>query len=83
MNQKVRQKGTSPVEWDFYKLLNNANFGINCRNDINNCKLEPIFDEIGEISYIKKLVPYLIMKIIMIFILHNWWEKTLFKNITG
>ena len=39
MNQKARNKATSPVE------------GIDCRN---NCKLEPIYDEIGEISYIKK-----------------------------
>ena len=54
MNQKARQKGTSPVERDFYKLLNNANFGIGCRNNIDNCKLELICDEIGEISYIKK-----------------------------
>ena len=54
MNQKARQKATSPVERDFYKLLNNANLGTDCRNNIENCKLEPIYDEIGEISYIKK-----------------------------
>ena len=32
MNQKARQKATSPVERDFYKLLNISNFGIDCRN---------------------------------------------------
>ena len=26
MNQKARQKSTSPAERDFYKLLNNSNF---------------------------------------------------------
>ena len=31
MNQKLRQKATSPVERDFFKLLNNSNFGIDCR----------------------------------------------------
>ena len=54
MNQKTRQKVPSAVERDFYKLLNNANFGFDCRNNINNCKPEPIYDEIGEISYIKR-----------------------------
>ena len=33
MNQKSRQKATSSVEKDFYKLLNNSNFGIDCRNN--------------------------------------------------
>ena len=54
MNQDSRQKPTSSVERDFYKLLKNANFGIDCRNNINNCYFEPIYDEIGDISYIKK-----------------------------
>lgn len=54
MNQKVTQKATSHVERGFYKLFNNANFAIDCRNNIDNCKLEPIYDEIDEISYIKK-----------------------------
>ena len=38
----------------FFKLLNNSNFGIDCRNNIDNCILEPIYDNLGEISYIKK-----------------------------
>ena len=54
MNQKSRQKATFSVERDFYKLLNNANFGIACRNNIDNCYFEPIFDEIGETACIKK-----------------------------
>ena len=36
MNQKARQNGTSPIECDFYKLLNYSNFGISCRNNIDN-----------------------------------------------
>ena len=54
MNQKFRQKATSPVERNFYKLLNNVNFGIYCRNNINNCHFEPIYGEINEITYIKQ-----------------------------
>ena len=44
---------TSSVEKDFYKLLHNPNFGIDCSNNIDNCVFEPIYNEIGEISYIK------------------------------
>ena len=54
MDQKSRQKATSSVDKDFFKLLNNSNFGIDCRNNIDNCILEPIYDDLGEISYIKK-----------------------------
>ena len=53
MNQKSRQTATGSVEKDFYKLLNNSNFGIDCRNNIDNCYLEPIYDDFYEISYIK------------------------------
>ena len=53
MNQKARQTTSSSVEKDFYKLLNNSNFGIDCRNNIDNCYLEPIYDDSLEISYIK------------------------------
>ena len=34
--------------------MNNANFRFDCRNNANNTKVEPIIDEIGEITYIKK-----------------------------
>ena len=53
MNQKARQTATSSVEKDFYKLLNNSNFGIDRRNNIDNCYLEPVYDDFPEISYIK------------------------------
>ena len=53
MNQKARQTATSSVEKDFLKLLNNSNFGIDFRNKIDNCYLEPIYDDFSEISYKK------------------------------
>ena len=53
MNKKSRQTATSSVEKDFYKLLNNSNFGIDCRNNIDHCTLEPIYDDFSEIAYIK------------------------------
>ena len=49
---------TSSVKKDFYKLLNNPNFGIDCSNNIDNCVFEPIYSEIGEISYIKYMTVY-------------------------
>ena len=54
LNQRSRQTAKNATEKDFYKLLNNANFGYDCRNNLDNCKFEPIYDEIGEISYIRK-----------------------------
>ena len=54
MNKKSRQKAASPTEQDFYKLSNNANFDTDCRNNIDNCTLEPIYDEISKITYIKR-----------------------------
>ena len=54
MNQKYRQNAKNAIEKDFYKLMNNANFGFNCRNNVNNVKFVPIIDEINEISHIKK-----------------------------
>ena len=52
MNQKSRQKSKNIVEKDFYKLMNNSNFGYNCRNNIANCKFVPIFDEHKEITFV-------------------------------
>ena len=57
MNQNSRQKSTSSVET--YKLLNNSNLGIHCRNNIDNCVLQPLFDHFEEISYIKKFTSIL------------------------
>ena len=54
MNQNARKIAKTKVEKDFYKLLNNSNFGNDCRNNIGNCKLELLFDGLDEISYIKK-----------------------------
>ena len=54
MNQNARKTAKTKVEKDFYKLLNNSNFGNDCRNNFGNCKLELLFNGLDEISYIKK-----------------------------
>lgn len=54
MNQRSRQKATTDVKNYFYKLLSNLNFGIDCKSNINSRTLEPLYDELGEITFIKK-----------------------------
>ena len=54
MNQKARQEASDKVESDFCKLLNNANFGYDCRNNLDNCFFQPITDEIRELNFIKR-----------------------------
>ena len=54
MNQNARKIVITKVQKDFYKLLNNNNFGNDCRKNIGNCKLQLLYDGLDEISYIKK-----------------------------
>ena len=70
MNQKSRQLSKNDVEKDvendvendveddvekdFFKLMNNSNFSYDCRNNLDNCKFNPIFDELGEITYVNR-----------------------------
>ena len=52
MNQKSIQESKNNLEKDFYKLINNSNFGYDCRNNLDNCKFASIFDEFKDITYI-------------------------------
>ena len=49
MNKVSTQNARTSVEKDFYKLMNNSNFGYDCRNNIDNCTFGPLRDEIEEI----------------------------------
>ena len=50
MNQTSRQNAKNNIEKDFFKLMSNANFGFDCRNNANNTKFEPIIDEMNEMN---------------------------------
>ena len=54
MNQDARKAAETKVEKDSYKLLNNSNFGYDCRKNIDNCNLELLYDGVEEVKYIKK-----------------------------
>ena len=54
MNLDPRKAAETKVEKDFYKLLNNSNFGYDCRNNIGNCNIELLHDGVEEIKFIKK-----------------------------
>ena len=45
MNQKSRQNAKNDIEKYFYKLMNNAKFGFDCRNSASNMKFESLIDE--------------------------------------
>ena len=51
MNQVSRQNSQTDVEKDFYKLMNNTNFGYDCHNNVHSCYFHPVYDEIEELSY--------------------------------
>ena len=53
-NQRSKQTAKNRVEKFLYKLLNNSNFGYDCRNNLDNCTFVPIFDELNEVTYLKK-----------------------------
>ena len=50
MSQRSRQTAKNSVEKNFYKLLNNFNFGYDCQNNLDNCTFVPIFDELNEVT---------------------------------
>ena len=54
MNQKSRQTSKTNAEKDFYKLMNNSNFGADCRNNADNIDFSPIFDEYNDIFELQK-----------------------------
>ena len=64
MNQRSRQNAKNSIEKDFYKLMNNSNCGYDCRNNLDNCQFVPIFDELQEITYLKRNYNYFDSKVL-------------------
>ena len=59
MNQRSRQNGKNSLEKDFYKLINNSDFGYDCRNNLDNCQFVRIFNELQQITCLKRCCKYL------------------------
>ena len=60
-NQRARQEASArcdDVQANFWKLLNNANFGFECRDDSQNKSLHLIYDENAEVEFISKYSKY-------------------------
>ena len=58
MNQRSRQNEKNSNNKDFYKLMNNSNFGYDCHKNLDSCQFVPIFDELKEVSYLKRYYNY-------------------------
>ena len=60
-NQKARQEAVArgdDVQENFQKLLNNANFGFDCRDNSHNKSLQLIYDKQQEVDFINKYGNY-------------------------
>ena len=54
MNQVSKQNAKTDAEKDFYKSMNNSNFGYDCHNNADNCCFSPINDGLEELIYAKR-----------------------------
>ena len=54
INQESRQESNNSAAKYFYKLMNNSDFGYDCRNNLDNCKFVPMFDEYEEINFVSR-----------------------------
>ena len=58
MNQISRQNAKNDTEKEFYKLLNNSNFGYRYRNNIDNCFLNPFAIKLRSLAMSKSTTTY-------------------------
>ena len=79
MNERSRQNAKNSIEKDFYKLTNNANFGYDCRNNLDNCQFIPVFDEMNEVTNLKWCYNYFdkeVSKFVSSDLIGQRWKKS-------
>lgn len=84
INEGSRQLSKNDIEKDFYKLMNNSNFGYNCRNNLDNCEFVPIFDELKKITYINRYLNFFdprVSKFVMGDLIRQQIEETYYDNL--
>ena len=52
MNQRFKKNAKKSIEKDFYKLMNNSNFGCDCCNNLDNCQNELVLNTLVEFIYL-------------------------------
>ena len=52
MNQSSRKNAKKSIEKEFYKLMNNSNFGCDCCNNLDNCQNELVLNTFIEFIYL-------------------------------
>ena len=63
MNQTSRQNAKNSIEKDLFKLMNNANVGYDCGNNLDNCQFVPIFHKLKQVTYLKRYYKYFDQKV--------------------
>ena len=43
--------------------MNNSNFGYDCSNNLDNCQFIPMFDELKEVTYLKRCYNFFDQKV--------------------
>ena len=79
MNENVGKQQLHSLKKIFLKLLNNNNFQIDCRNNIDTCVLETIHDDLGETCYVKQFTTIFNNGTYRDFFSHNTRKKKSFK----
>lgn len=67
MNQVSKQNAKTDVERDFYNVLNNSNFGYDCRDNADNCFLIQYTMRLRNFHMLKNIKTFLIRSLVTLY----------------